>query len=128
MVGDPNQLPPTIFSGINAYARSLFERMQKAGVKSHRLTIQYRMHPEIRKFPSKYFYQDQLTDGPNIKDYKQPFYNSTYFGPYFLFDIEGKELRGADVSYENDNEVQFIVKFLLQFQLSYFSLGVYSFN
>ena len=31
---------------------SLFERLEKAGYPVHMLTVQYRMHPEIRAFPS----------------------------------------------------------------------------
>ena len=30
----------------------------------HRLTVQYRMHPEIRAFPSARFYESTLADGP----------------------------------------------------------------
>lgn len=30
------------------------------------LSVQYRMHPEIRKFPSDQFYEGKITDGPNI--------------------------------------------------------------
>lgn len=45
------------------FERSLFERLQAAGCPVHTLLVQYRMHPSIRQFPSKYFYQDQLRDG-----------------------------------------------------------------
>lgn len=31
---------------------SLFERLERAGYPVHMLTVQYRMHPEIRAFPS----------------------------------------------------------------------------
>lgn len=31
---------------------SLFERLERAGHPVHMLTVQYRMHPEIRAFPS----------------------------------------------------------------------------
>ena len=30
------------------------------------LSVQYRMHPKISKWISRYFYNDQLQDGPNI--------------------------------------------------------------
>ena len=30
------------------------------------LSIQYRMHPEIRMFPSLHFYNNNLRDGDNI--------------------------------------------------------------
>lgn len=37
---------------------SLFERLERAGHPVHMLTIQYRMHPEIRAFPSRKCYTD----------------------------------------------------------------------
>jgi senataxin len=56
MVGDPAQLPATIFSAHAAnagYERSLFERLQQAGHRTHLLRTQYRMHPEISRWPAK---------------------------------------------------------------------------
>lgn len=56
LVGDQNQLPATTFSD-NAhttnFSRSLFERLLLSGYEKTMLTIQYRMHPALRKFPSK---------------------------------------------------------------------------
>ncbi len=43
-----------------AYLRSLFERLQEAGVPVHFLRTQYRMHPEISQYPSKKFYNAAL--------------------------------------------------------------------
>lgn len=64
------QLPATVMSE-NAmqtrYSRSLFERFLDAGVPSFMLNIQYRMHPSIRKFPSDYFYQENLVDAEEVK-------------------------------------------------------------
>jgi senataxin len=75
LVGDPNQLPATVFSKLAAnslYEQSLFQRLMiKMPVSM--LSIQYRMHPEIRLFPSLHFYNNNLRDGENIteKDYTQ---------------------------------------------------------
>lgn len=52
MVGDPQQLPATILSALAkevAMERSLFERLQKQGCPVKMLSVQYRMHPEIRQ-------------------------------------------------------------------------------
>lgn len=71
LVGDPRQLPPTVLSrtakraGLN---RSLFERLERAEHEVVMLSIQYRMHPEIRSFPSKYFYNNLLEDSPAIEE------------------------------------------------------------
>ena len=42
--------------------RSLFERLQRQGHPCTMLSVQYRMHPAIRSFPSAFFYQDRLQD------------------------------------------------------------------
>lgn len=69
LVGDPRQLPATVnsrFAEANGLGRSLFERLEQAEHEVVMLTVQYRMHPEIRSFPSAQFYQNKLTDGPHI--------------------------------------------------------------
>lgn len=70
LVGDPQQLPATIFSlsGRNTkYDRSLFQRLEEAGHKVHLLDTQYRMIPAISNFPRRIFYGGYLKDGPNVK-------------------------------------------------------------
>lgn len=66
LVGDPQQLPATVKSQRGKelqLERSLFERLQKGGCPVKVLSVQYRMHPEIRMFPSNYFYGGRLEDG-----------------------------------------------------------------
>ena len=66
LVGDHQQLPPTVLSrraekgGLN---RSLFDRLIACGLRSNLLTTQYRMHPILREFPSARFYENRLEDG-----------------------------------------------------------------
>lgn len=63
MVGDPNQLPATIFSDRARRAgfdRSLFERLMSAGHRYVMLDTQYRMTPHISSFPSLAFYGGML--------------------------------------------------------------------
>ena len=58
LVGDPQQLPATIFnvSGRNSkYDRSLFQRLEEAGQPVYMLNEQYRMHPDISHFPRHLF-------------------------------------------------------------------------
>jgi len=68
-VGDPKQLPATIFS---PHARnygldiSLHERLRNAAHDHIMLDVQYRMKPCISRFPSLKFYGDKLQDGPNV--------------------------------------------------------------
>ena len=77
LVGDPQQLPATIFnvSGRNTkYDRSLFQRLEEAGQKVYMLNLQYRMHPLISDFPRRIFYGGNLLDAPNVAnpDYGNP--------------------------------------------------------
>lgn len=96
MVGDPNQLPPTVLSteAVSfAYNESLFVRMQRNNPNSVRLlAIQYRMHSSISKFPSQRFYGGNLLNGPDVDKYTQrAWHNSSLFGTYRFFDIRGRE-------------------------------------
>ncbi len=66
LVGDPQQLPATVRSAKGReldLERSLFERLQAAGCPCRMLSVQYRMHPAIRQFPSAHFYGGRLEDG-----------------------------------------------------------------
>ena len=69
LVGDQQQLPATVFSengNETRYSRSMFERFLECGVKNYMLRIQYRMHPQIRSFPSTQFYNGKLEDDKSI--------------------------------------------------------------
>ena len=37
------------------------------GAQVHLLDTQYRMHPEISRFPNSYFYHNQVADGENVR-------------------------------------------------------------
>ena len=76
LVGDPKQLAPTVLAKSRAVerclSRSLFERMQRCGAHSFLLSVQYRMHPSIRAFPSNRFYGSRLVDGTNAGSLLSP--------------------------------------------------------
>ena len=66
LVGDPRQLPATVFMvspNKRLYERSLFERLEAAGNPVLTLRTQYRMHPQISRFPAAHFY----TERPYVK-------------------------------------------------------------
>lgn len=78
LVGDPYQLPPTIFSDrakTRGYGRSLFERLLDTGHPKVLLNTQYRMLPELSAFPCATFYAGQIKDGSNVVN---PGYCPTY--------------------------------------------------
>lgn len=96
MVGDPNQLPPTVLSQKAAsfnYEQSLFVRMQNNHKNSvYLLDVQYRMHPQISSFPSKEFYQSKLKDGPDMdKINTRSWHSIKEYGPYRFFNIRGQQ-------------------------------------
>ena len=75
LVGDHCQLPPTVISNDaqeGGLGRSLFERLIDVGIKSHMLTVQYRMHPVLREFPSARFYDGKLEDGCSAEERPAP--------------------------------------------------------
>ena len=116
LVGDPQQLPATIFSvsgKTTKYDRSLFQRLEEAGHPVHMLNTQYRMHPEISDFPRRIFYKGALYDGPNVlkPDYGQPLIPSIrlqlpFFRPFTILDLESSEERGG-TSLSNSAEANF---------------------
>ncbi|KAJ0987929.1 hypothetical protein J5N97_006285 [Dioscorea zingiberensis] len=116
LVGDPQQLPATVISkaaGTLLYSRSLFERFQQSGCPTMLLSVQYRMHPQIRDFPSRYFYQGRLTDSESVaKLADEVYYKDPLLQPYLFFDItHGREShKGGSVSYQNIHEAQFSLR------------------
>ncbi|XP_006829844.3 uncharacterized protein LOC18425215 [Amborella trichopoda] len=116
LVGDPQQLPATVISqaaGTLLYSRSLFERFQQAGCPTILLSVQYRMHPQIREFPSRYFYQGRLTDSESVLNLPdEVYYRDPLLRPYNFYDImHGREShRGGSASYQNVHEAQFALK------------------
>ncbi|XP_010261244.1 PREDICTED: uncharacterized protein LOC104600108 isoform X2 [Nelumbo nucifera] len=129
LVGDPQQLPATVISkaaGTLLYSRSLFERFQQAGCPML-LSVQYRMHPQIRDFPSRYFYQGRLTDSESVSNLPDEiYYKDPLLRPYLFYDItHGREShRGGSVSYQNIHEAQFCLRLYEHLQKTLKSLGV----
>ncbi|KAK3255375.1 hypothetical protein CYMTET_35438 [Cymbomonas tetramitiformis] len=92
LVGDDRQLPATILStaAMRAqYGRSLFARLHATGLKPHLLATQYRMHPEISRWPTEHIYSGALEDGPNVKVYERPWYRMPLFQPMVFLDVQG---------------------------------------
>lgn len=112
LVGDPNQLPPTVLSqkaSSYGYNQSLFVRIQAMSPSSvHLLSIQYRMHPDISFFPSKTFYDSKLRDGPEMSTKTaRPWHKTEIFGPFRFFNVSGgREQQYGGKSYFNKVEAQ----------------------
>jgi senataxin len=125
LVGDPQQLPATIFnlSGRNKkYDRSLFQRLEEAGQPVYLLNEQYRMHPEISHFPRNIFYGGALLDGPNVTtpDYGNPLRQIVCtrfprFRPFTVLDLDSREERDG-TSLANSSEARLAVFLYQQLQ------------
>lgn len=115
LVGDPVQLPATVISptaGKFGYGTSLFERFQRAGYPVNMLKMQYRMHPEIRSFPSSEFYAEALQDADDLeRRTTRDWHQYHCFGPFCFFDVhEGKESQpSGSGSWVNVDEVEFVL-------------------
>ncbi|CAA0829521.1 P-loop containing nucleoside triphosphate hydrolases superfamily protein [Striga hermonthica] len=126
MVGDPKQLPATVLSNVASkylFQCSMFERFQRAGHPVIMLTEQYRMHPEICRFPSSHFYEGKLLNGKHMTGKTASFHETWCLGPYVFFDItDGQELRGknaASLSLYNESEADAAVELLRYFKKSH---------
>ncbi|XP_048129949.1 uncharacterized protein LOC115737324 isoform X10 [Rhodamnia argentea] len=102
LVGDECQLPAMVESKLSSkagFGRSLFERLSSLGHPRHLLNIQYRMHPEISRFPTATFYNNQIQNGPKVtsESYRKCHLPWPMFGPYSFIDISnGREESGDD--------------------------------
>ena len=114
LVGDPVQLPATVLSTTAkdlGYDTSLFSRLQRAGHPVHVLKTQYRMHPQIRAFPSAEFYAEALVDGPNVLEATTRHWHShPGLGAFTFWDVPGTEaLAPGSMSFINAGEAAFVV-------------------
>ncbi|KAL7223622.1 hypothetical protein ACSBR1_025137 [Camellia fascicularis] len=92
LIGDERQLPAMVQSKICQnveFGRSLFERLVLLGHKRHLLSIQYRMHPSISLFPNREFYDNMISDGPNVKErtYERHFLQGSMYGSYSFINV-----------------------------------------
>jgi len=73
------------------FGRSVFERLSSLGYSKHLLNIQYRMHPEISKFPVGTFYGGKIYNGPNVshKDCNKNYLAGKLFRSYSFINIDG---------------------------------------
>ncbi|XP_055627516.1 uncharacterized protein LOC129769334 isoform X2 [Toxorhynchites rutilus septentrionalis] len=118
LVGDVKQLPPLVLGKECAEAglkNSLFARIQNSFIGTHlegvkTLTTQYRMHPEILKWPNEYFYDGKLTSEP-----KSTSFNSFPFKPYTVFSLEYQQnMTQMEHQIYNNDEIQFVLKLLTE--------------
>lgn len=90
------------------FGRSLFERLVSLGYEKQLLNVQYRMHPSISRFPNANFYDNQISDGPNVIDKKHTrcFLPGPMFAPYAFINVEFGEEASNKSEYSKKNLVE----------------------
>ena len=116
LVGDHQQLPPTVISRRaedEGLRQSLFERLTHLGAPSTMLRTQYRMHPVIREWPSERFYGGELEDGLDLKERPAPagFLWPDWDAPVAFVPVDGVEGTSPDgASKQNMDEAGLAVR------------------
>jgi senataxin len=109
LFGDPNQLPPTVISSAaqtHGYDTSLFVRILKNNQESmYFLNTQYRMHPEIAKFPSRKFYGSKLKTCTS--SLVKPWHSK--YPPYCFYNLMSNETQSENSIY-NIMEMNAVLK------------------
>jgi hypothetical protein len=116
LIGDPKQLPATVLSPLATklkFERSMMSRLIEDNKQiPSMLTTQYRMHPEIRHWPSAQYYEAKLQDGASILQRAALMENAPPFlAPYAFINVPGKETSSGH-SFENLKEIHFIVRLI----------------
>ncbi|XP_059487209.1 regulator of nonsense transcripts 1 [Neocloeon triangulifer] len=122
LVGDHCQLGPVVMCKKAARAglsQSLFERLVVLGIKPFRLEVQYRMHPELSRFPSNFFYEGSLQNGVSDDDRRLKGIDFPWpqpEKPMFFYVTQGQEeIAGSGTSYLNRTEASNVEKITTRF-------------
>jgi len=121
LVGDHCQLGPVVMckkAANGGLSQSLFERLVVLGIRPFRLEVQYRMHPQLSKFPSNFFYEGSLQNGVSGEDRKL----SVEFpwpqpdAPMMFYVATGQEeIAGSGTSFLNRTEAASVEKIATKF-------------
>ncbi|KAK3430382.1 LOW QUALITY PROTEIN: hypothetical protein EUGRSUZ_E01930, partial [Eucalyptus grandis] len=115
-----------VFTTFSSSGRKLFSRLSHGFdmvvIDEAAQASEYRMHPQIRDFPSRY-----LSDsGSVVKLPDEVYYRDPLLRPYLFYDItHGREShRGGSVSYQNIHEAQFCLRIYEHLQKTLKSMGM----
>jgi predicted DNA helicase len=124
LAGDHCQLPPTIKSieaARQGLSKTLFEKcIQNKPHTASMLQVQYRMHEDIMRFPSRYFYHDELLANATVRDHtlvkNNEDGNSVSVTPIDFVDTAGcgftEEQDPETLSRYNEQEAQLLIHHL----------------
>eukprot|EP01036_Dinobryon_divergens_P023773 gene23772-32158_t len=132
LAGDDKQLPATVISlhcRSLGYEMSLFSRLLHLEYPYSLLNIQYRMHPEISRWPKIEFYDGNVEDGENVYSEKYSKDWHQFIPPYCVYDINvGFEESDHLGSKYNETQATLVRKLLFQIRSfnSRISVGIIS--
>jgi predicted DNA helicase len=124
LAGDHCQLPPTIKSNEAAkegLSKTLFEKcIQHQPQTASMLQVQYRMHEDIMRFSSRYFYHDKLRADDTVRNHAISITNKegelTALPPIDFIDTAGcgftEEQDPETLSRFNEEEAQLLIQYL----------------
>jgi flagellar biosynthesis GTPase FlhF len=126
LIGDTKQLPATVISTRAeqlGFGRSMLWRLLEDCKQPYSLlTVQYRMHPSIRQWPSTSFYEGKIVDHQSITEGSRRLRGmaaaAPYLHPYALIDVKGREEKRGN-TFVNEQEVEIISSVLRQFKQDY---------
>ena len=124
LVGDPKQLPATVMSPVAVrcgLAQSLQDRlMYKNNFEHSLLDVQYRMNPQISKWPIAQFYDNKVKDGENVRDDAYQADVSLLSGDAFSWvQVSAQEKIDRNSSIYNEGEAEAVISLLLQMKKKY---------
>mmetsp|Transcript_39902 Transcript_39902/g.56228 ORF Transcript_39902/g.56228 Transcript_39902/m.56228 type:complete len:549 (+) Transcript_39902:538-2184(+) len=122
LVGDPRQLPAAVQSKTAksfGLTKSLQERlMNDCKFNFIMLDVQYRMRPEISKWPVSVFYGGEVQNGENVRSSDYQCSSTLLMGqPYTFLQVEGVEQKDGVGSSFNTEECRVIVSLLHDLKL-----------
>jgi superfamily I DNA and/or RNA helicase len=119
LIGDTKQLSSiakTQESTRLKFDRSMMSRLLEDCNQDYTmLTVQYRMHPEIRCWPSQQYYENKLVDTSEIALKFNHIFSEVnipqYIAPYSFLNVNGHE-KNIGNSFQNESEVDCIIDLL----------------
>lgn len=121
MVGDPEQLPPTIKSHAlrTTLGRSPMTRLRDRGLDQFTLQVQYRMAPSLLEFPSSHFYDGAVECAPGLgtcdppSGLNWPHIDRQQDGALVFLDVADEEVQhDSSTGYSNPAQVDLVLDLL----------------
>jgi len=135
-VGDPMQLPPTIFSSKKSneglkltFFEKLLNKFKNKTNKTQFLNIQYRMNSQIVGFPNLYFYDNKLFTDTSNYDKSLSIAKIDIKTHIIFIDTAGtdfNETKGESESISNIEEAKLIINILNKYYINSDNINIFT--